>query len=141
MMYSYNILFAQGSDLSAITSLYILSCLVQVVGGRSMVNNVAGVIVHHFSNLNVRVLSEGNASDGYDGVKPFSKWLNEVERIICYAPESKGSESTNGNYLGAHLEDFMSSFNISSSSGYICSKRLVFSQVLSFLLVFSFVVL
>ncbi|RYR50336.1 hypothetical protein Ahy_A07g036925 [Arachis hypogaea] len=34
-----------------------------VVGGRSMINNVAGVILYHVLNLNARTLSEGNASD------------------------------------------------------------------------------
>ncbi|TKY53146.1 CLEC16A protein [Spatholobus suberectus] len=111
-----------GSDLSAITSLYIISRLLQVVGGRSMVNNVASVILYHFLNLNVRIPCEGSASDVHD-VKTFSKCLNEVERVICYAPESNGSESINGTYLGAHWEGFMSSFNTNSSNGEICSKR------------------
>lgn len=114
---------SNGSDLSSITSLYIISRLIQVVGGRSMINNVAGIILYHFLNLNVRVLSEGNASDVHDDVKIFSKCLNEVERVISYAPESNGSESINGTYLGAHWEGFMSSFNINSSNGEICSKR------------------
>ncbi|KAH1262571.1 Protein TRANSPARENT TESTA 9 [Glycine max] len=112
-----------GSDLSAITSLYIISCLLQVVGGRSMINNVAGVILYHILNLNVRIPSEGNASDVHDDVKTFSKCLNEVERVICYDPESNGSESINVTYLGAHWEGFMSSFNINSSNSEICSKR------------------
>ncbi|KAJ1385795.1 CLEC16A/TT9, N-terminal [Sesbania bispinosa] len=104
-----------GSDLSAITSLYIVSRLLQVVGGRNIINNVAGVILYQFLKINVRVLSEGNASDGHD-VKPFLKCLNEVERIICYAPESNGAENINGNYLGAQWEDFMSGSNISNSN-------------------------
>ncbi|RDX87300.1 Protein CLEC16A, partial [Mucuna pruriens] len=113
----------KGSDLSAITSLYILSRLLQVVGRRSMINNVAGVILYHFLNLNVRVPSEGTASDVHDDAKTSSKCLKEVERVICYAPELNGSESINGTYLGAHWEGFMSSFNINSSNGEICSKR------------------
>ena len=36
-----------------------------------------------------------------------------------------GSESINGTYLSANWEGFMSSFNINSSNGEICSKRLV----------------
>ncbi|XP_061359448.1 protein TRANSPARENT TESTA 9-like isoform X2 [Gastrolobium bilobum] len=135
-----------GLDLSAITSLYILSRLLQVVGGRSMINNVAVVILYHFLNLNVRALSKGNASDGHDDVKPFSKCLNEVERIICYASEPNGAESIDGNYLGAHWEDFMSNFNISSSSGEIHSKRsgilaFVFSEDHSLLLASIFLLL
>ncbi|XLT67799.1 hypothetical protein HN873_024238 [Arachis hypogaea] len=62
-----------GSDLSAITSLYILSRLLQVVEGRSMINNVAGVILYHVLNLNARTLSEGNASDS-SGVISIPSW-------------------------------------------------------------------
>ena len=69
-----------------------------------MINNVAGVILYHILNLNVRIPSEGNASDVHDDVKTFSKCLNEVERVICYDPESNGSESINVTYLGAHWE-------------------------------------
>ncbi|XLQ99067.1 hypothetical protein S83_065266 [Arachis hypogaea] len=105
-----------GSDLSAITSLYILSRLLQVVGGRSMINNVAGVILYHFLNLNARTLTEGNASDMSNEVKPFSKCLNEVEKIISYAPESKGDGNINGNYPDSLLEDFRTRVNISCSN-------------------------
>ncbi|KAK2400915.1 protein TRANSPARENT TESTA [Trifolium repens] len=123
-------------DLSAATSLYIVSRLLQVVGGRSMINNVACVIFfYHFFNLNVRIQSEGNATDGHDDVKPFVKCFSEIERTICYAPELNGVESITGNYLGAHWEDFMSGF----SADEICSKRrgileFVFSEDYSLLL-------
>ncbi|KAK7345250.1 hypothetical protein VNO77_15844 [Canavalia gladiata] len=134
------------SDLSAITSLYIISRLLQVVGGRSMINNVAGVILYHFLNLNVRVLSEGNASDVQDDVKPFTKCLNEVKRIICAAPESNGSVSVNETYLGAHWESFLPGFNINSPNGEICSNRsgilaFVFCEDHSLLLAFIFLLL
>ncbi|KAK7392665.1 hypothetical protein VNO78_21109 [Psophocarpus tetragonolobus] len=112
-----------GSDFSAITSLYVISRLLQVVGGRSMINNVAGVILHHVLNLNVRIPSEGNASDIHDDVKSFSMALNEVERVICYERESNGCESNNGISVGAHWKDFVSNFNINSSNGEICSIR------------------
>ncbi|GAU45890.1 hypothetical protein TSUD_24920 [Trifolium subterraneum] len=97
------------SGLSAVTSLYIVSRLLQVVGGRSMINNVACVVFfYHFLNLNVRVRSEGNDIDGHDDVKPFVKCFSEIERTICYAPELNGTKSITGNYLGAHWEDFVS---------------------------------
>ncbi|XP_027367126.1 protein TRANSPARENT TESTA 9-like isoform X2 [Abrus precatorius] len=136
-----------GYDLSAITSLYIISRLLQVVGGRSIINNVAGVILYYFLNINVRVLSEGNdASDVHDDVKPFSNCLYEVERIICNASESNGSESINRTYLSGGWECFMSSFNINSSNGEICSKRngmlaFVFCEDHNLLLAFIFLLL
>lgn len=99
-----------------------------------MINNVADVILYHILNLNVSIPSEGNPSDVHDDVRTFSKCLNEVERVICYDPESNGSESINVTYLGAHWEGFMSSFNINSSNSEICSKRLV--KFVDFVIVF-----
>ncbi|XP_027189779.1 protein TRANSPARENT TESTA 9-like isoform X2 [Cicer arietinum] len=127
--------------LSAVTSLYIVSCLLQVVGGRSMINNVACFILYHFLNLNVRVHGEGNGSDGHDDVKLFLKGLSE-KRTICYAPELIGAESIYGSYLGAHWDDFMSCL----SNGEFCSKRsgileFVFSEDCSLLLAFTFLLL
>ncbi|XP_054802114.1 protein TRANSPARENT TESTA 9-like isoform X2 [Prosopis cineraria] len=110
------------SNLSAITSLYILSLLLQVVGGKCIINNVAGVILYPFLTLNVRHLNEGNASHEPSDVYPFSKHVNEVKRVICCAPECKGAESNDRNY-DAHIVDFMSSFNVSSSTGDIYLKR------------------
>ncbi|CAI8602401.1 unnamed protein product [Vicia faba] len=107
------------SGLSAVTSLYIISRLLQIVGGRSIVNNVACVILYHFLNLNARVQSVGNATDDHDGVKPFAKCLSEIERTICYTPKLNGAEGISENYLGAHWEDFMSGFRTEE----ICSKR------------------
>jgi len=115
----------QGSDLSAITSLYIISRLLQVVGGRSTINNVACDILYHILNFNVRSPSEGNTSDFHDDIDTFSKFLNEVEKVISHAPDSNGSPSINETYLGAHWEGFMSRINIYSLNHEICSKRLV----------------
>ncbi|XP_052731154.1 protein TRANSPARENT TESTA 9-like isoform X3 [Vigna angularis] len=112
-----------GSDLSAITSLYIISRLLQVVGGRSTINNVAFVLLYHILNFNVKSLSEGNTSDFHYDIVTFSKCLNEVENVISSASESNGSQSINGTYLGAHWEGFMSSINIYNPNGEICSQR------------------
>jgi len=69
--------------------------------------------------------SEGNTFDFHYDIVTFSKRLNEVENVISSAPESNGSQSINGTYLGAHWEGFMSSITICSPNGEICSERLV----------------
>ncbi|XP_039683067.1 protein TRANSPARENT TESTA 9 isoform X2 [Medicago truncatula] len=130
------------SGLSSVTSLYIVSHILQVVGGRSMINNVACVILYHFLNLNMRVESEENTTDGHDDVKPFANCLSEIERTISCAPELNGAESIGGNYLGAHWEDFTSGF----STDEICSKRrgvleFVFSEDRSLVLASIFLLL
>ncbi|KAI9122362.1 hypothetical protein K1719_007051 [Acacia pycnantha] len=111
------------SDLSAITSLYILSLLLQVVGGRCIINNVAGVILYPFLTLNVNHLNEGNVSHEHCDVYPFYKHVNEVKRFMCCASECKGAEGNDRNHDDAHIADFMSSFNVSSSTGDIYLKR------------------
>ncbi|WVY97100.1 hypothetical protein V8G54_029251 [Vigna mungo] len=94
---------SEGSDLSAITSLYIISRLLQVVGGRSTINNVAFVLLNHILNFNVKSLSEGNTSDFHYDIAIFSKCLNEVEKVISSASESNGSQSINGTYLAPDI--------------------------------------
>ncbi|KAJ7971649.1 Protein CLEC16A [Quillaja saponaria] len=76
-----------GSDLSAITSLYIVSRLVQVVGGKCLINNVASAILYTFMISNGGVLSEECAFDGLD------PWPNEVGRIFSSGSKSEGTES------------------------------------------------
>lgn len=88
-----------------------------------MINNVAFVLLYHILNFNVKSLSEGNTSDFHYDIATFSKCLNEVEKVISSASESNGSQSINGTYLGAHWESFMSSINIYSPNGEICSQR------------------
>lgn len=123
----------QGSDLSAITSLYILSRLLQIIGGRCIINNVAAVILNPFLTLNVRYQSEGNAYSEHNDVYPFAKFANEVERATCFAPECRGEESINRNYFNPHMADLISSFYASNSNADICFKRLALSQISSLL--------
>lgn len=118
----------QDIDLSAITSLYILSLLLQVVGGRCIINNVAGTILYPFLTLNVRHLNEDKTSHERCDVYPFSKHVSEIKRVMCCASECKGAEDIDRNYDDAHIADFMSNFNVSSSNGDIYLKRSVFSQ-------------
>jgi len=73
----------------------------------------------------VRSSSEGNTSDFHDDIETFSKCLNEVQKVISHAPESSGSQSINGTYLGAHWEGFLSSINVHNLNDEISSKRLV----------------
>ncbi|KAL5137281.1 Protein TRANSPARENT TESTA 9 [Glycine soja] len=66
-----------------------LSCKL-VVGGRSMINNVADVILYHILNLNVSIPSEGNPSDVHDDVRTFSKTCSST-RVCNAAPDIRRS--------------------------------------------------
>ncbi|CAJ1967231.1 unnamed protein product [Sphenostylis stenocarpa] len=109
-----NLLNGFGSDLSTVTSVYIISRLLQVVWGRSGTNNAAGFILYHFVKLNVRSSSKRCISDFHDKLEILIKFL---EKFLC-----QESTSVDGAYIGAHWKDFMSSFKIVSSRGETCSK-------------------
>ncbi|XP_024459613.1 protein TRANSPARENT TESTA 9 isoform X3 [Populus trichocarpa] len=89
---------SDGSNLSPITSLYIVSCLIQVIGGKSIVNYVAGVLLYPYMSLSVREAREACLSSAF-----FSNF-NDMEKSSC-STESEGAESVNGSPLHRHLPE------------------------------------
>ncbi|XP_061965050.1 protein TRANSPARENT TESTA 9-like isoform X3 [Populus nigra] len=89
---------SDGSNLSPITSLYIVSCLIQVIGGKSIVNYVAGVLLYPYMSLSVREAREACLSSAF-----FSNY-NDMEKSSC-STESEGAESVNGSPLHRHLPE------------------------------------
>uniref|UniRef100_A0A6M2EEB1 Uncharacterized protein n=1 Tax=Populus davidiana TaxID=266767 RepID=A0A6M2EEB1_9ROSI len=89
---------SDGSNLSPITSLYIVSCLIQVIGGKSIVNYVAGVLLYPYMSLSVREAWEACLSSAF-----FSNF-NDMEKSSC-STESEGAESVNGSPLHRHLPE------------------------------------
>ncbi|CAK7341991.1 unnamed protein product [Dovyalis caffra] len=88
-----------GSNLSPITSLYIVSRLIQVIGGESIVNYVAGVLLYPYMSSSVRDAWEAHSSSA------FFNHLNGMEKLPCSISESEGAESVNWNPLHGHLQD------------------------------------
>ncbi|XP_011046874.1 PREDICTED: uncharacterized protein LOC105141380 isoform X2 [Populus euphratica] len=89
---------SDGSNLSPITSLYMVSCLIQVIGGKSIVNYVAGVLLYPYMSLSVRDAWEACLSSAF-----FSDF-NDMEKSSC-STESEGAESVNGSPLHRHLPE------------------------------------
>lgn len=89
---------SDGSNLSPITSLYIVSCLIQVIGGKSIVNYVAGVLLYPYMSLSVREAWEACLSSAF-----FSNF-NDMEKSSC-STESEGAESVNGSPLHRHFPE------------------------------------
>ncbi|XP_044481106.1 protein TRANSPARENT TESTA 9-like isoform X1 [Mangifera indica] len=93
---------------SAATSLYIVSQLLQVVGGKNMINSVAALLLFPYMALRIRDAIEGDTIDGTDACS-FYNLLHELEIAKFFSLKSKGEEDMNGNHLSAHEEAITSS--------------------------------
>ncbi|RVW44467.1 Protein CLEC16A-like [Vitis vinifera] len=98
----------KGSDLSAVTCLYVISRLLQVVGGKSVVNSLAGIILYPFMTSSMRDTTRGDSGNGSFQDKSFVTHLNKLE-MQCSGLESEGAENIERNCLFGHLLDYISS--------------------------------
>lgn len=81
----------QGSNLSAVTSFYTVSRLLQVIGGKGMFNSVAEVILYPDMTSSVRdaVQRDSTKSNGHA-----ESLLSEMGNIVSSSPETEGAENT-----------------------------------------------
>ncbi|KAJ8754747.1 hypothetical protein K2173_012136 [Erythroxylum novogranatense] len=117
-----------GLNLSAITSFYLLSRLIQVVGGQYITNSVARVVLYHYMSLSVRNVDEESVGAS------FSNHLNYTERLMCSGSVSEKEVNGNGKPLCAHLprcNHLSSSLINSTADDNVCLKR---SGILEFIL-------
>ncbi|XP_030925626.1 protein TRANSPARENT TESTA 9-like isoform X2 [Quercus lobata] len=98
-----------GSNISSVTSLYIVSRLLQVVDGKSMVNAVAGIILYPYMTLSVGDAMKGDTVDGVCNASSFLDHLNDMEKRVRSGPESEGAENIKSNNLFGHLAEYLSS--------------------------------
>lgn len=98
----------QGSDLSAITCLYIISRLLQVVGGKSLVNSMAGIVLYPSMTSCMRDSTREDSGNRSCQDKSFLTHLNKLEMQLS-GLESKGAENIERNRLFGHLLDYVSS--------------------------------
>ncbi|XP_041027932.1 protein TRANSPARENT TESTA 9-like isoform X1 [Juglans microcarpa x Juglans regia] len=111
-----------GSNISEVTSLYIISRLIQVIGGKRVINAVAGVILYPYMTSSVGGATEGDTVD-VNG-NSFLNHLNDVEKLVCSGPEMEGSENTS-NYMFGHLAEHVSSDSqfVGGARNDICIER------------------
>ncbi|KAK9289690.1 hypothetical protein L1049_007848 [Liquidambar formosana] len=105
----------KGTNLSAITLLYIVSRLLQVVDGKTIVNSVASVVLYPYMASSIRNSIEGETSDGISQSYAFSSNLNEMEEMLCSCPEAEGAENIHKNLHFGNLLEYISAISGSCS--------------------------
>ncbi|KAJ4969834.1 hypothetical protein NE237_002933 [Protea cynaroides] len=98
---------SQGKHISAITSLYIVCRLVQIVGGKWLVNSVAVGILYTYMVLSGRVPIERSPNSGTSPATFFGIF-NELEAMRS-DPNSEGTVNTDKNHVIWHLSECISS--------------------------------
>ncbi|XP_039042694.1 protein TRANSPARENT TESTA 9-like isoform X2 [Hibiscus syriacus] len=95
-----------GSYISAVTSLYIVVQLLQVVGGKHLINGVAGLLLYHYMALCQRdaIATNGDTAGGTGDSSPLLHVLNDI-RIKISGPKAGGGEEININYLLQHSNE------------------------------------
>ncbi|KAJ0089225.1 hypothetical protein Patl1_32691 [Pistacia atlantica] len=99
---------SNGFHVSAVTSLYIVSQLLQVVGGKNIINYVAVVLLYPYMTLHIRDAIEGETTDASNAYS-FYNLLHELEIVKFFSLKSEGEEDVNGNHISAHVESNASS--------------------------------
>ncbi|KAF3442728.1 hypothetical protein FNV43_RR16645 [Rhamnella rubrinervis] len=83
---------SDGSKFSTITSLFLVSCLLQVIGGKDMTNSVAATILYPYMASNVRKALRGNTAVQISYSNSFLEHLNEMEKMVCSGPQCEGEK-------------------------------------------------
>lgn len=92
------------TNLSAVTSLYLVSHLLQVIGGKGIINPVAGVILYPYMTSNIRDAIKGNKTEDKNLSNSFFELLNAMEETVDSHPEFEEE-------------------NVSSPQDNVCTKR------------------
>ncbi|XP_077235640.1 protein TRANSPARENT TESTA 9-like isoform X2 [Tasmannia lanceolata] len=103
-------------QISSVTSLYIISRLLQVVDAKELVNSVASALLNPHTVLSMssdRDIISTNPANSFLG------HLNEVEDngLGVATPESGRTENSNMNYLSDHSSEDISSSTLSANLG------------------------
>ncbi|XP_059668663.1 protein TRANSPARENT TESTA 9-like isoform X3 [Cornus florida] len=93
--------------LSPITSLYIVSRLLQVIGGKHMVNFVASAVLYPYISSSMRDATEGSKTDCINQANSFANNLHEMDKML--SSESESAENFRRNNLLGHLSNYMPS--------------------------------
>ncbi|XVF55836.1 hypothetical protein PTKIN_Ptkin06aG0068600 [Pterospermum kingtungense] len=121
-------------NISAVTSLYIVSRLLQVVGGKHLINAVASLLLYHYITLSKRDATNGDIVDSTGNASALLHSLNDININVCCGPEAEGAEDIDINLL-QHLNEHASSnsyFNGNLGDDDICIERIgIFAYLFS----------
>ncbi|KAJ4705378.1 Protein CLEC16A like [Melia azedarach] len=90
---------SNGFNLCAVTSLYIVSHLLVVVGGKNIINAVASVLLYPYMILSIRDTAKGETTNGSTHAKSFLNLLRDMEIMETFAPESEGYGNINVDHI------------------------------------------
>ncbi|XP_028119530.1 protein TRANSPARENT TESTA 9-like isoform X2 [Camellia sinensis] len=93
---------SNGTYISAVTSLFVVTRLLQVVQGENMVNFVASAILYAEMFSSMKHTIEGVTDDGTNHVNSI---FNPLHEMVCLEPE--GAENFKTNYLLGHLSEYL----------------------------------
>lgn len=93
---------SNGTYISAVTSLFVVTRLLQVVQGENMVNFVATAILYAEMFSSMKHTIEGVTDDGTTHVNSI---FNPLHEMVCLEPE--GAENFKTNYLLGHLSEYL----------------------------------
>lgn len=126
-----HVIQSSGTNLSAITSLYIVSRLLQVVDGKYIVNFVASVVLYPSTSSSVRGVTEGDTTNGISQTAAYVNHSNKVEEMVRSCLEFEGSENYKNGQFGNFLEHISTvSRSVSFPLDSICKER---SGILSYI--------
>lgn len=97
----------QGSKFSTVISLFLVSRLLQVIGGKDMINSVAATILYPYMSSSVRNALQENTDGEISYPNSLFEHLNKMESMVCSGPEYESQE------------------NITCPSDEVCTERLV----------------
>ncbi|KAL5808652.1 hypothetical protein ACOSQ3_029343 [Xanthoceras sorbifolium] len=121
---------------SVVTSMYIVSHLLQVVGGKNIINSVAAVLLFPCKTSRLRDSTEGKATSGISHEHSFFKLLNDMEIMEVlekFSSDSGGKVNINGNHISGHLAEHTTStthFDSFPGDDDVCVER---SGILSYI--------
>ncbi|XP_022766977.1 uncharacterized protein LOC111311664 isoform X2 [Durio zibethinus] len=122
-------------NISAVTSLYIVSRLLQVVGGKHLINAVAGLLLYHYITLSERDATNGDRTGISANASALLRSLNDINIKVCSGSEAEGAEDININSLLEHLDEHISSnshFDGSPKDDNMCIERIgIFAYLFS----------
>lgn len=94
----------QVSNLSAATSLYVISRLLQVIDEKSIINPVAGVVLYPYMASTVRDDIRESAAQGSHLRSSFSEHLNAIDEMVCSSANfEKKEENSSVIHDNVHL--------------------------------------
>lgn len=122
------VLFQGSYNISVVTSLYIVSHLLQVVGGKHLINAVAGLLLYHYITSSQGDATNGDIAGSTSDRSALLCSLNDINIKESSGPGAEDAEDVNINYLLEHLNKHTTSnshFDGTPRKDNMCIERLV----------------